>query len=177
MAHERNESVLNVAAFNAFTAQGVGTVEHDELLSVLGGCFHCKPHGTYVCERAAADVLYVVNKHIYVFKHVGCCLACLSVERINGQTRGCVFHVGNALSRMCVAAHAVFRTVKGNKLHVLCLVEYVDCAYQIVVHTGGIGNQSYALAFKTFEILVFQYFYACFNLYLLCRNCLVPDCK
>ena len=125
MADKRNAVIFCQIAFNLQPAYGVGAVQYNKFFSVFGGSFHGKSHSADICERTAADVLYVIYQYIDVFQHFRGRFACLAVEGINGQPGGGVFYVGHMVACMYIAAHAMFRTIKGYEVHVRCFMQNV----------------------------------------------------
>ena len=72
---------------------------------------------------------------------------------------------------MYVATNPVLRTEEGNQIYVRCFMQNVNGGFHLIIHSGGVGNQTYAFAFQALEILVFQDFDACLYSYLLCLRC------
>ena len=80
LAYKRNAIIFNQVAFNLQSAYGIGPVQHNEFLAVFGSGFHGQSHGADVGKGTTTDVLDVIYQYIYVFQHVRCGLAGLSVK-------------------------------------------------------------------------------------------------
>ena len=80
------------------SAERVRAVEHHEFLPVLGCGFHSEPHSGDEGVAAGADVLDVIDEHIYVLKHLRGWLFGFTVERVDGHSGfriGVIGHVGS----------------------------------------------------------------------------------
>ena len=170
LAYKRNAIIFNQVAFNLQSAHGIGTVQYDEFLAVFGSSLHGQSHGADVGKGAAADILDVIYQYIHVFQHVRRGFAGLPVKRIDGQPGSRVFDVRHVVAGVYITAHAVFGTVECHKIHVRCLMQYVDGGFHPVVHSRRVGNQPDTLALQASETLFFQYFDAGFYSYLLCLH-------
>ena len=80
LAYKGYAVVFSEASFNLFSSQRVGAVQHDKLFATFRRSLHGQSHAADVGEGTAPDVLNVINKHVNVFQHLGCRLACLAVE-------------------------------------------------------------------------------------------------
>ncbi len=71
LAYKRVARIFNEIAFHLIAGEGIGTVEHHELLALFGAGFHSHTHRRDECERAAAYILYVVDEYIHILEHLG----------------------------------------------------------------------------------------------------------
>ena len=78
---------------------------------------------------------------------------------------------------MYVATNPMLRTEEGNQIYVRCFMQNVNGGFHLIIHSGGVGNQTYAFAFQTLEVLVFQDFDACLYPNLLCLRCTTEDAE
>ena len=61
---------------------------------------------------------------------------------------------------MHIAAHTVFGSIEAHEFYIGSFVQNVDGGFQVVVHAGGIGDQTHTLALEGGEVHIAEHFNA-----------------
>ena len=172
LAYKRDVSIFGQITLHLESPQGIGSVEHHKFDVVFGCGFHSQSHRTDVGERTATDILDIVDQHIYPLQHIGGSLAGLAIERTNGKTGGGIGRVVHMIACMHIAAHAVFRTEQRYQIYVGSFMQNIDGGFELVVHSGRIGDQAHSFPLQYLEITIFKNLYSCLDSYFLskCRS-------
>ena len=97
LANERLEAGVENEPFDAFAAERVGAVEHEEGYAGFGASGHTEAHGVEIRVETRADVLYVEEHQVDTCEHHGIGFASLSVETVGGYAGMGVGDVGDGI--------------------------------------------------------------------------------
>ena len=163
LADERHAVVLGEVALDLVAADGVGAVKHHKLLALLGTGRHGLAHRRDEGVRAAAYVLDVIYEHVDVLEHLGRRLAVFAIDGVDLDAGSGVGEAFDVFAGVDVAAHAVLGSVECHQLDIGSLGKDVDGALEVVVDTGGVGDEAHAFALETLEAAVAQHLDAGFD--------------
>ena len=117
MPDERAEPVVHHRTLDAFAAQRIRPVEHDELDARLRARFHRQAHRADERVGAHAGVLQIINQRVEALEHRGSRLARCAVERMDRQPGALVRLVADVFPRLHVAINSVFRPEQRDDPH------------------------------------------------------------
>ena len=143
---------LQRRSFHAPATEGIGAVEHDELLAAFGGGFHGHDHGTDVGVAAAADVLQVKHEHVDGGEHRRGRFARGTVQRINDETGHAVAPGADVHAGADGAVDAMLRRIQRDEIPTQRALHGGACALPTTRHAGLVGDEADPFALNEIKI-------------------------
>src|SRR5690606_29980693 len=127
--------------FDQPSPDGVGPIEHDKLLSLLGRRFHGESHGGKVGIEPAAYVLYVEHQDINLVQMVRRRLTCLAAEAEDLEACFLVSRVGDAVA-ILHSLESMLRAEERHEVDILSFMEQLGGRDAVGIAAGMIGDEA-----------------------------------
>ncbi len=157
LADKGEIALFGDAAFHLVSAERVRAVEHHEFLPVLGCGFHSEPHSGDEGVAAGADVLDVIDEHIYVLKHLRGWLFGFTVERVDGHSGFRIGVIGHVGSGHMVTSDAVFGGEESSQPDVVGFGKDVDCRFERIVNACRVCDEAHSHSVEFLEAVAAEH--------------------